>query len=198
MEFEQVVRRRRMVRRYRPDPVPKVQLERVLSLARKTPSAGFSQGQFFVVVQDEARRGEIARLAREPDYVGRGFAPWLSVAPVHVVLCTSEPAYHERYREPDKLGPAGEERPWAVPFWYVDAGCSMMLLLLAAVSEGLAAGFLRLDGDASGAVKELLEIPQEVTIVGLVTLGFGETDRRSGSLRRGWKDESEAIRWERW
>ena len=36
----------------------------------------------------------------------------------------------------------GTEIDWPIPYWYVDVGATMMLILLAAVDEGLAAGFL--------------------------------------------------------
>jgi len=58
---------------------------------------------------------------------------------VHVLVCTREDDYHDRYRQPDKLED-GQEIDWPVPFWFVDAGAALMLLLLAAIDEGLAAG----------------------------------------------------------
>ena len=198
MEFAEVVAGRRMVRNFRSDPVPIQKLERILRMARKAPSAGFSQGQSFVVVRDESRRQQIARIAGEQRFVGRGFDPWLSRAPVHIVCCTSEAAYHERYRAADKLDEQGKERPWPVPFWFVDAGCTLMLLLLAAVDEGLAAGFLRFDEAATAALRELLGIPADVAVIGVVTLGLSAPDRRSKSLERGWREEASVIRWERW
>ena len=58
MEFDEVVRRRRMVRRYRPDPVDPAVLRRVLDTARRGPSAGFSQPQRFVVAVRHLRQRE--------------------------------------------------------------------------------------------------------------------------------------------
>ena len=195
MEFNDVVQRRRMVRNYRPDPIPDDVLDRVLESARRAPSAGFTQGQSFIVVTDADRRAAIAKLAHEDDYVSAGFDPWLSKAPVHVVICTSEAAYRDRYAEPDKAA-ADDAQDWPVPYWHVDAGASLMLLLLAAVDEGLAAGFAgshSLDG-----IKDLLGIPMEVDPIGLVTLGYGAPDRRSGSLERGWKPTAEVVHREQW
>jgi nitroreductase len=197
LEFEELLKRRRMVRHYAPEPVDERSLNRILQAARRGPSAGFTQGQSFVVVTDPDRRAEIARVAGEPAYLERGFEPWLSSAPVHVVLCVSEEAYHRRYREPDKLA-GGAERPWPVPYWYVDGGCALMLLLLAAANEDLAAGFLDLDAEGYGALKRLLTIPEEVQPIGLVTIGVPAPDRRSGSLTRGHKPEAEVVHRERW
>src|SRR5687767_4284561 len=136
-----------MVRRYTGEPVDEQRLARILDAARRGPSAGFTQGQSFVVVTEPERRAEIARIAGEPGYVAKGFDPWLSGAPVHIVMCVSEHAYRQRYREPDKLHGGEDEREWPVPYWYVDGGCALMLLLLAAANEGLAAGFLDLDAE---------------------------------------------------
>ncbi len=197
MEFGEVVRRRRMVRNYTDDPVDEHALDRVLDRAQRAPSAGFSQGVSLVVVTEEDRRREIARLANENEYVADGFDPWISRAPVHVVVCVSKDAYLERYREADKGGPdaaTGSEEGWPVPYWWVDAGASMMLLLLAAVDEGLAAGFL--GSHNLGELSTLLDIPDDVTPIGIVTIGHASSDRRSGSLARGRR--ADAIHREHW
>jgi nitroreductase len=147
-----------------------------------------------MVVTEERLRGAIAAVAGEEDYVAKGFEPWLSSAPVHVVVCVDEGAYRHRYASADKVASDPEE--WPVPYPYIDAGASVMLLLLAAVDEGLAAGFLgahRLSGIGS-----LLGIPQEITIIGLVTLGHAAPDRRSGSLAAGWKPLEDVVHWEGW
>jgi nitroreductase len=184
-----------MVRRYSPEAVPWEVLERVVTMGRRGPSAGFTQGQSFVVVTDPGLRREIAGLAGEGAYTSRGFEPWISEAPAHVIVCTSEQDYRDRYRAPDKLGPAGELN-WPVPFWYVDAGCSLMLLLLAAVDEGLAAGFLALK--SYDGLRELLRIPADVQPIGIVTIGKPAPDRRSGSLDRGRRPAAEVIHHDRW
>lgn len=184
-----------MVRRYLPNPVPAEVLERMVDVARRGPSAGFSQGQSFVLVTDPAVRLRIAELAGEDRYLAKGFDPWISQAPAHVVICTSERDYRDRYREPDKLGP-DREVTWPVPFWYLDAGCSLMLLLLAAVDEGLAAGFLGLT--SYGGLRELLGIPEDVQPIGLVTIGAAAPDRRSGSLDRGRRPAAEMVHHDRW
>jgi nitroreductase len=198
MEFDEVVRRRRMVRNYLDIPVDDATLDRILDRADRGPSAGFSQGVSFVVVTDESTRRTIAMLAGEDDYVRQGFDPWISRAPVHVMICVRKGAYLERYREADKGGddgPQGTEEGWPIPYWWVDAGASMMLLLLAVVDEGLAAGFL--GAHNIGAIEELLEIPDDVSPVGIVTIGHPAPDRRSGSLRRGRRaDTVHRGRWD--
>lgn len=196
MEFRDVVRRRRMVRNYTAEPVSREVLLRIADAGRRAPSAGFTQGQSFVIVTDTDLRHEIARLAGEESYAAMGFDRWISAAPAHIVVCVSEEAYHRRYQEADKLDSDGSEIDWPVPFWWVDAGASMMAILLAAVDEGLAAGFLGVH--SIEGLKELLGIPEEVSPIGVVTIGHPAEDRRSGSLKRGWRPDTEVIRLERW
>lgn len=183
-----------MVRNYEPAGVAPETVVRILDTARRAPSAGFSQGQTFVVVTEAALRRAIAALAGEDDHVARGFDRWLSGAPVHVIVCVDQDAYSRRYAAADKAG--SDPAEWPVPYPLLDCGASLMLLLLAAVDEGLAAGFIgahRLEG-----VKDLLDIPEAVVPVGLVTVGRPAPDRRSRSLEAGWKPLNEVVHWERW
>lgn len=196
MDFADVVRKRRMVRNFTQEPVDPKAIERILELARRGPSAGFTQGQAFVVVTDPQVKRKIATLCGEEHYVKGGFDPFISGAPVLVVPCTSEAAYHRRYNEPDKLDSSGREIDWPVPYWFMDAGCAVMALLLGAVNEGLAAGFAgSWDLDA---LRKLLGIPKEFTPVGVVPMGHPAPDKRSPSLKRGRKPKAQAIHHERW
>jgi nitroreductase len=196
MEFAEVVRKRKMIRSYLDRPVEPGALERILDVARRAPSAGHSQGQYLVVVTEAATRKAIAELGNEAHYVASGMSPWMSTAPVHVVVCIREDEYHDRYREPDKLTDEGTEMDWSVPYWWVDAGAMLMLVLLAAVDEGLSAGLFgshRLEG-----LKELLGIPDDVTPVGIITIGHAASTATTGSAKRGRKAAEQVVRRESW
>ena len=196
MDFREVIAARRMVRNYLPDPVPKESLDRIVDAGLRAPSAGFSQGIGFVVVTNPEMRRAIAELADEAEYVAKGFDPWISSAPAHIVITVSEDVYRARYREPDKLGPNGEEMPWPVPYWWVDAGAGMMAILLAVVDEGLAAGFLGVHSLPDLA--SLLHLPSDHLPIGVVTVGVPAPDRRSSSLDRGRKRRESVVHWEIW
>lgn len=192
MDFSDVVARRRMVRRYSSTPVAHDLIERVVAAGVHAPSAGFSQGQRFVVVTDKDVRARVASAAGEDTYVARGFDPWLSVAPVHIILCADVAAYRDRYDEPDKDGTDS----WSVPYWWVDIGASLMAILYAAVNEGLSAGFI---GDhAISDLHEIVKIPPDILVAGVVTLGYGLTDRGSTSIQRGRTNPNEVVRWQHW
>ncbi len=185
-----------MVRHFTGEPVGNEALDRILELARRGPSAGFSQGQDFIVISDAATRSALARLCGEDAYTAKGFHPFISGAPVLIVPCTNEAAYHRRYREPDKLRPDGGEIEWPVPYWYMDIGCAVMTLLLGAVNEGLAAAFAGFH-DPDG-VRDLLGIPEEVVPVGAVPIGHPAPDRPSPSLARRRRARAAVIHHGRW
>lgn len=201
MELAEILMRRRMVRSYLPDPIPEDSVRRIVATVRRAPSAGFSQGHRLVVVTEPAIRAELARLAGEEEYVAAGGQAWISTAPVHVFVGTREESYHERYRKADKLRD-GEEIGWPAPYWYVDAGSAFMLLQLAAIDEGLAAGVYGVLPERVPALKTLLGVPDDVHFVCLVTIGVPAPDPQETSLVSRLSQRrlplEELVRWERW
>jgi nitroreductase len=177
-----------MVRRYRPDPVAPDALERIAAALGAGPTAGNAQGVSVVVVTDPATRAAIAALAGEEDYVARGFDPWLSTAPAHLVVCVEPEVYRARYDEPDK-----DPAALAIPWWWVDGGAALALVLLAAVDEGYAAGVL--GGHRLAGVHAILDLPADTAVLGVVTVGFPDEDRRASSLDRPARRR---VHFERW
>jgi FMN reductase [NAD(P)H] len=202
VDFREILKRRRMVRSYRPDPVERDVIERIVRTVRRAPSGGFSQGQSLVVVTDPDMRRRIAQRAGEADYVAGGGTPWMSTAPVHIVVCACERLYHERYQKPDKLAlTGGKELEWPVPYWFVDAGAAMMLLLLAGIDEGLGAGFFG-HPEQEAFLRELLDLPEDVVPIGVATLGYEQSDPRAERLTSRFTEArrplDQVVHWERW
>jgi len=199
--FWDLLRRRRMVRNYLPDPIDIETIDRIVGTVRRAPSGGFSQGHRLVVVTEAETRHALADLAGEPEYVAMGHAPWISTAPVHIVVCTREESYHERYRKEDKLVD-GEEISWPAPYWYVDAGSMFMLLQLAALAEGLGTGVYGVPGEQVGPLKELLRLPDDIAFVCVVTVGKqppqADDSGLVSRLTQARKPLDELVRWERW
>ncbi|QKG26625.1 nitroreductase family protein [Actinomadura verrucosospora] len=199
MDFDDVLAARRMVRRYRPDPVPADAVERIAAMVRKAPSGGFSQGHRLIVVTDPVTRARIAELAQEPYYTRDGEPPWLSVAPVLMVLGICEDDYHARYTKPDKLVD-GQEMEWPAPYWWVDSGALLMLIQLAAINEGLASGFATVP--AKDELAALLGVPPEIAIVGVITIGYARADAvrpaDTARLRSMRKPFGDLVRHESW
>ena len=196
MEFRDVVSKRRMVRNFADQPVEPAIIDRIVQLTRHAPSAGFTQGQSFILVTNPETKRAIAATCEEDEYVQRGFAPFVSTAPILLIPCTSEAAYHRRYQEVDKVNPDGTEIEWPVPYWFMDVGCAVMLALLAAIDEGLVSAFV--GSKDLHTFRALLDIPDEVTPVGVIALGYRAPDIPSPSLKRGRKADEEYIHRERW
>jgi len=198
MDFAEVVRRRRMVRHFADEPVDRAVLERIALTSQRAPSAGFSQGQRLVIVTEPELRRGVAAILGEEDGVEAGFDRWISECAALLIPCVSEAIYHDRYREADKVDEAGSEIDWPVPYWWMDIGCTVMLILLAAVDEGLAAGFAGADADGYVALRALLGIPDDFSPVGVIPVGRPLPDKRSPSLKRGWRPNEDFARWEHW
>lgn len=194
--LEAVIGRRRMCRDYLTDPLRSGQLERMLDLARRAPSAGFTQG--VAVVSLERPRPPAPA---QPDPVDgywdltlpsqrrEEFAwPGLLNAPALITLWVRPQAWVERYGRADKARTSlGEgEASWPVPYWWVDAGAVVQNLLLVAEAEGLGALFFGMF-DHEPAVADQLGVPGGWRGVGTVALGHATPGGRrpSASARRG-------------
>lgn len=196
MQFRDIVRTRRMTRRFTAGPVTAEVLDRILDAGNRGPSAGFSQGISFISITGESTRRAVAALCGEAGYIAAGFGRFVSEAPVQVVICTSEAIYRERYAQPDKRRAAARSPMFPVPYWYTDAGAALMLILLAVVDEGLGSAFVGVHDQP--ALRELLGIPEDVVPVGVVLIGHPAEDKRSASLKRGRKALDDIHHKERW
>jgi nitroreductase len=191
-----VMTRRRMCRDFSPEALAPGQLERLLGLARRAPSAGFTQGVAFVSLErpDGAISGSTDPVASYWDLTlpaprRTDFAwPGLLLAPVLVTLWVRPQAWVERYGRDDKarahLG--DDQESWPVPYWWVDAGAVVQNLLLAAEAEGLGALFFGMF-DHEPQVATQLAVPAGWRGVGTVALGHCAPDgrRASSSARLG-------------
>lgn len=187
MEFQELVHRRRMVRHFKPDRVPRDVLLRVLEVARHAPSAGFSQGFDFVVLDEPAQLDTFWSMTEHPDFPFE--ADGIAGRPPCIVLAISNrPAYLERYSRPDKA-PFGlqQAEAWPVPYWDVDTGMAVMLVLLAAVEEGLGALFFGLFWGEDRLMREL-GVPDGCRPIGALSIGYPSAEAKpvgsAFSLRR--------------
>jgi nitroreductase len=200
MEFAEVVRRRRMVRNYDPDrPVPPEVVDRLLAHAVRAPSAGYSQGWGFLVLEGAADRDLFWAATTPPELGGHG--SWLAGmrrAPLILVPHANRSAYLDRYAEPDKGWVDRDEARWPVPYWYIDAGFAALLMLLTAVDEGLGACFFGIPPERTRAYRRAFGVPDEFTPVGALTVGYRAPDRPSPSLHRGPRPASEMVHRGRW
>jgi nitroreductase len=183
-----------MVRSFDGRPLGPGVLDQVLAAANQAPSAGFTQGSAFVVLEGavETERFWGATL---PGPARKTFAwPGLLRAPAVVLPLVSRQAYFERYAEPDKAGSGlHEEEAWPVPYWQVDCAFATMLLLLAAVDAGLGALFFAIFRGERQLLGEL-NVPEDYRPIGAVALGHpAADDRPSSSAARGRRTLEEVI-----
>lgn len=151
MEFEEVVRRRKMIRAYEKRDVEDEKIMRLLRNAHRAPSAGHLEPQEFIVVRDEEVKDGLARAALDQEYVRE--------APVLIVVCSDTRRVVWRY------GGRG------VNFYsIVDGAFASMLILLSAVNEGLGACFVGAFDDEE--VSRVLKLPNGVRPIGIICLGY--------------------------
>jgi nitroreductase len=193
MEFQEVVRRRRMVRNYDPArPVPPEIRDRLLTNALRAPSAGFSQGWAFLVLEtaeERARYWDATVSSSEPD-------AWLhdmQNAPLLIVALSHKRAYLDRYAADDKGWTDRDEARWPVPYWDIDTGFAALLILLTAVDEDLGACFFGLPVDKLEPFRSTFGVPADYTPIGCISVGYRAPDRRSPSLRRGHRPVEEVV-----
>jgi nitroreductase len=176
MDFEEVVRSRHMVRSFTTDPVDSSVLNNCVDLASRSPSAGKTQGWHLVVLEN----GETERFWKHafPKERRGGFKwPHLFNAPVIAIACCDPHAYLERYAEPDKAktGLGGSVENWPTPYWTVDASFAVMTFLHALHNSGLGALFFAVF-NGEDAVRQELEIPAHVQIIGAIAVGHPRSD----------------------
>jgi nitroreductase len=195
MEFQDVVRRRRMVRKFADTPVDPASIDRLLSNAQRSPSAGFIQGWAFLVLDTPA---DIARFWQastpDPDSEPDSWLQGMQTAPVILVPLSNKSAYLGRYAEPDKGWTDEEESRWPVPYWHIDTGMASLLMLLTAVDEGLGACFFGIPPTNTDSFKTAFDVPVEYTPIGAIAVGNRPEDLGStGSAKRGRKPVEEVV-----
>jgi len=197
MEFQDVVRKRRMVRSFEDRPIDRAVLDRVLANVQRAPSAGFSQGWGFLVLEGKAQTARYWDALWPADRRADWGWPDLFNAPVLLICLSSKAVYLRRYAEPDKGWTDMDERRWPVPYWDIDTGMAALLALLTAVDAGLGAVFFGVPDQA--ALRATFGIPDEYSAIGVVAIGHPKAaDRPSPSLKRGHRPAADVIRRGTW
>lgn len=199
-ELPEILRQRRMVRDFTPEPVAVHVVDGLLDGARRAPSAGNVDGRAFVVLQGQHQIARYWDVTLAGDKRASFEWPGLLRAPVLVVVLCSPEAYVARYGEPDKAGTGlgvGTDA-WAVPYWHVDAGMAVEAVLLGAVDAGLGASFFGLF-EHEAEVLAALGVPDGWRAVGTIALGHpGEEDRPGRSASRSRPELDQVVHRGRW
>ena len=161
MEFYKVLKTRRSVRNYLPDPIPDEVLSRVMEVVRMAPSGSNKQPWKFIIVTDPEVKMKLQQVCKNQ--------PFINQAPAAIVACGCDVNYNRGGYMGDKT-------------FLVDVSIAFTHLILAARAEGLGTCWL---GDFENiGVKNLLSIPDDWDVVAVTPIGypkgeaFNETDRR--------------------
>ncbi|GAA3667883.1 nitroreductase family protein [Lentzea roselyniae] len=194
MEFQDVVRRRRMVRKFTGEPVSDESIQRIMRNAVRGPSAGFSQGQGFLVLQGES----LKRLSEMFEWWGGEGA---KSAPVVVIPFSAKDVYLDRYAQTDKGWTDRDENRWPVPYWDIDTGMAALLILQTAVDEGLGAVFFGTDKETWPELRAAFGVPDGYVPIGMIAIGHpaeeGISEGASPRTRKRTPFE-EMVHWGQW
>lgn len=158
MDFLQVVKERRSIRKYRKQGIPGEVLESLFEIVRQAPSAKNLQPWKFIVIKNKETRQKLAEATEQP-FVGE--------APVLICACG--------------LSTSGKIGKKISSVW-VDVGIAISYFILAASNEGL--GTCIIGHFEEKKVKEILSIPEEVKVIGLITLGYPEAPYTPGERKK--------------
>jgi nitroreductase len=196
MEFQEVVRHRRMVRRYDMNrSVPAELVDALISNALQAPSAGFSQGFGFLIL-DQAQDVARFRAAATPATGAEGWFAATFEAPVVILPCSNKDAYLDRYAEPDKGFTDRSDAWWPAPYWDIDTGMAALLTLLTAVDSGLGACFFGIPIERIDAVRDAFAMPARFRPIGAITVGYPADPPRDLRARR--RPRHEVVHRGRW
>jgi len=150
MDVLKAIRSRRSIRKYDNREVEEEKLVRVLESGRLSPSASNRQERRFVVIRDASTRKALCEAAGNQKFVAE--------APVVIAACSIETEY---------IMFCGQR---AYP---IDTAIAVDHMTLQAAEEGL--GTCWIGAFDERKVKNILNIPDGVRVVALLTLGYPST-----------------------
>ena len=164
------IKRRRSIRKYRDEPVPRDLLEQLLQAAMAAPSASNKRPWEFVVVTESSRLAALRR----------GLVLGRYTAPAAIIVCGN---MRRTYPKP------------ARDFWIEDCSAASQNILLAASGLGLGAIWigvypLRL---FMAHVSRVLGLPRHVHPLGVIHVGFPAESKPART-----QYEQRRVHWQQW
>jgi nitroreductase len=166
MEFYELIKKRKSVRKYKSDPIPDDVLNRILEAGRIAPSAKNIQPWRFIVIKDPELKKKIGKASRDQT--------WIADADVILVGCILEKIAWGRLGGYMSSGP-------------VDLAIALEHMILAAANEGL--GTCWIGAFVEKDVKSILQVPDDVKIIALTPIGYPAEEPED----RGRKELKEII-----
>ena len=185
-----------MIRTYDPSrPVPPQVIDRIVTNGLRAPSAGFSQGWGFLVLDTPADVAKFRAAARPEAEPENWFAAQVD-APLLIVPHSNKDAYLDRYAQPDKGISDQSDAWWPAPYWDIDTGMASLLMLLTAVDAELGACFFGIPADRIGTYREAFGVPANYAPIGAISIGYSDEPARDLRSRR--RPTAEVVHRGRW
>ena len=195
MDFQQVVRKRKMIRSFTEEPIPEEKITTLLKNFFRGPSAGYSQGIELLVLKDKQDIDRYFNCLGPKEERQKGvLSKWSKLENAQLILIpiAHKDTYLERYAQPDKGWTDKSESHWPVPFWLTDTAMASMIALLTVVDLELGAIFVGLSEEP--AIRKEFSIPDEYKPIGAILIGNPDpSDPPSPSLKRGRRNIDNLI-----
>jgi nitroreductase len=149
MDVFQAISNRRSIRKYKNTEIEPEKLDKILESARIAPSAANRQEWKFILVKDLKTRKNLVDAANGQKFIEQ--------APVTIVACSTES---------ERIMPCGQYA------YTVDLSIAVSFMILEATELGL--GTCWLGAYDEKEVKRLLQIPDEIRVPAMFTLGYAD------------------------
>ena len=175
----ETIRKRRSIREYGKKPLSEKDIKSLFEATRLAPSWANKQCWKFIVVKDEKLKDEIRKTT------GKFTRTWLKDVPLIIVGCGD---------------PAKSGSHYGLDYYAVDVAIAMQNLILAATDLGLGTCWIGSFDEAK--IKELLDIPEEIRVVGLTPVGYPKTGFVDKTIGIAWsgnrKELKEIVCYDKW
>ncbi len=151
MNFLEIIKKRRSIRKYSSKPVEQEKISDILDCARFASSSGNIQNSRFIVVTKQEKKKKIAEACLNQH--------WIETAPILIVVCSDTEKIKKLY---EKRG----ERLYSIQ----NTSLVAQNIMLAAHSLNLGTCFISAFNEA--AIKRILKIPEEIKVHSIITIGY--------------------------
>ncbi|MBE0711039.1 MAG: nitroreductase family protein [Candidatus Aminicenantes bacterium] len=166
----EVIVGRRTIRRFKPEPVAREFLERLVDVGRLAPSAANMQPLEFIIVDEAGLKAEIFAFLKWAAYIAPEGNPKPGEEPAAYIVTLGNTKVREKMFE-------------------YDIGAAMENMIIAALAEGVGSCWmLSIDRDK---LRAALGVPEDYRIDSVLALGYPAEDPAAevmGESCRYWKD----------
>ncbi len=194
MDYEsllELVKKRRSIRKFKPEPIPDEYVDQIIEVARWSPSGANSQPWEFIIVKKPELKQKIVQYLneynnlmrklenlREPELSFKWTAPGFVNAPVFIVVC-GDTRMIEAYPLNKVLQPKGRD------IFISSMANTFLYMTLAAATLGLGAEWVSATATpyVQPFTKDLLGIPKELEIYEMLAVGYPDIEPKPRPLR---------------